>query len=96
MPDDAITADMRTIIDAAAGRATSPAAPAAAALPAGLTEREAEVLRLVAQGLTNPQIGERLFISPRTVNAHLTTIYRKLEVSTRAGAASFAVAHGLE
>ena len=43
--------------------------------PAGLTVREVDVLRLVAQGLTDAQVAERLVISPRTVNAHLTSIY---------------------
>ena len=71
------------------------AAPAAAALPAGVSEREIEVLRLLAQGLTNAQIGERLFISPRTVNAHLTSIFRKLGVRSRSAATRFAVERGL-
>jgi DNA-binding NarL/FixJ family response regulator len=59
--------------------------------PAGLTEREVEVLRLVARGLTNREVGERLFISPHTVNMHLRSIFGKLEVSTRAEATRFAV-----
>lgn len=63
--------------------------------PAALTDREAEVLRLVAKGFTNAQVAERLFISPRTVNAHLRTIYGKLGVSSRAAATRFAVEHGL-
>jgi DNA-binding CsgD family transcriptional regulator len=45
---------------------------------AGLTGREVEVLRLVARGMTNAQAGESLFISPRTVDTHLTSIYNKL------------------
>jgi predicted ATPase/DNA-binding NarL/FixJ family response regulator len=60
-----------------------------------LTEREREVLRLLAQGLTNPQIAEQLIISPRTVHAHLRAIYGKLEVSSRSAATRFAVEHGL-
>ena len=55
-----------------------------------LSVRELEVLRLVAAGLTNAQTAERLFISPRTVNAHLTSIYRKLDVPSRAAAIRFA------
>jgi len=64
-------------------------------LPGGLSEREAEVLRLIAAGLTNAQTAERLFLSPRTVGAHLQRIYDKLGVSRRAGAGRFAIAHRL-
>jgi predicted ATPase/DNA-binding CsgD family transcriptional regulator len=60
-----------------------------------LTKREIEILRLVAQGLTDTQIAKRLVLSPRTVNAHLTSIYRKLDVNSRAAATRFAVEHGL-
>jgi DNA-binding CsgD family transcriptional regulator len=63
--------------------------------PAGLSAREVEVLRLVASGLTNAQVAERLFLSPRTINAHLTTIYTKLNVPSRAAAIRFALDHGL-
>lgn len=52
----------------------------------GLTSREIEVLRLIADGLTNRQIAKRLVISQRTVNAHLRSIYKKLEVNTRTAA----------
>jgi DNA-binding NarL/FixJ family response regulator len=62
---------------------------------AGLTEREIEVLRLVAQGLTNAQIAEHLVVSPLTVNAHLRSIFNKLDVTRRAAAARFAAEHGL-
>jgi DNA-binding CsgD family transcriptional regulator len=64
-------------------------------LPAGLTAREVEVLRLVATGLTNAQVAERLFLSPHTINAHLTTIYAKLDVPSRAAAIRFAFDHDL-
>jgi len=63
--------------------------------PAGLTAREVEVLRLVAEGLSNAQVAERLGLSPRTVNAHLTTIYGKLGVTTRGAAIRFALDHDL-
>lgn len=66
-----------------------------ASLPGGLTGREVEVLQLVAQGLTDAQVGEQLFISPRTVSQHLRTIYGKLGVSSRAGAVRWAVEQGL-
>jgi DNA-binding NarL/FixJ family response regulator len=59
--------------------------------PAGLTAREVEVLRLVAQGLTDNQVAEMLIISPRTVNWHLSSIYSKLQVSSRSAATRFAI-----
>ena len=53
------------------------------------------MLRLVAEGLTNAQVAERLFLSPRTINAHLNRIYAKLDVATRAAAVRFAADHDL-
>ena len=69
--------------------------PRAQPYPAGLTTREVEVLRLVAQGLTNFKVATELVISPRTVNTHLGSIYRKLNTSSREIAARFALEHGL-
>jgi predicted ATPase/DNA-binding CsgD family transcriptional regulator len=69
--------------------------PAPASYPAGLSDREAEVLKQVAKGLTNAQVGRDLFISPRTVDRHLDSIYRKLGVSSRAAAARWAAENGL-
>jgi DNA-binding NarL/FixJ family response regulator len=63
--------------------------------PDGLTTREVEVLRLVAQGLTDAHIAEHLIISPRTVNTHLTSIYSKIQVSSRSGATRYAIEHKL-
>lgn len=63
--------------------------------PAGLTVREVEVLRLVANGLTNAQIAQQLVISTRTVNAHMRSIYNKLEISSRTAATRFAIDHHL-
>jgi DNA-binding CsgD family transcriptional regulator len=63
--------------------------------PAGLTSREVEVLQLVALGLSNADIGERLVVSPRTVHAHLRSIFDKLGVTTRTGAAHEAVRLGV-
>ena len=51
-------------------------------LPAGLTQREAEVLRLVAGGLTNNEIATELFLSPKTVSRHLSNIFTKIGVSS--------------
>jgi DNA-binding NarL/FixJ family response regulator len=55
--------------------------------PAGLTAREVEVLRLVADGLTNPEIAARLFISDKTVEHHVSRILGKLDVPSRRDAA---------
>jgi len=63
--------------------------------PCALTEREVEVLRLLARGLTNKQIAARLVVSPRTVQHHVAHIYPKIGRRTRAGAAMFAMEHGL-
>ena len=64
-------------------------------LPSGLTEREAQVLRLVAGGLTNNEIANQLFLSPKTVSRHLSNIFTKIGVSSRASATAFAAAHHL-
>ncbi len=64
-------------------------------LPAGLTEREVEVLRLVAAGLTNNEIAAELFLSTKTVSRHLSNIFTKIGVSSRAGATAFAFEHEL-
>ncbi len=63
--------------------------------PDELSGREIEVLRLVAQGLTDAQIAELLVISPRTVNAHLRSIYSKLGITSRHAATRYAIAHRL-
>ena len=60
-----------------------------------LTKREVEVLRLVARGLTDAQVAQALIISPRTVNAHLRTIYSKLNITSRNAATHFALEHHL-
>jgi predicted ATPase/DNA-binding CsgD family transcriptional regulator len=74
----------------------APASPKEASAPSSLlSKREAEILTLVAGGLTNPQVAHRLYLSPRTVGQHLRSIYRKLGVSSRAAAAKAAVEHDL-
>jgi two-component system, NarL family, response regulator NreC len=65
------------------------------ARPRDLSARELEVLRLVALGHTNPEIAERLYISPRTVEAHRSRINHKLGMTTRADVVRFALDHGL-
>ncbi len=61
--------------------------------PAGLTTREMDVLRLLAQGLTSAQIAERLVIGLVTVNSHVRSIYSKLGVTSRAAATRYAMEH---
>jgi HD-GYP domain-containing protein (c-di-GMP phosphodiesterase class II)/predicted DNA-binding protein (UPF0251 family) len=63
--------------------------------PADLTDRQVEVLRLVARGLSNAEIADRLVLSRRTVEHHVQDAYIKIGVATRAGAAMFAMQHGL-
>ena len=59
--------------------------------PAGLTEREVEVLRWLARGLSNQEIADKLVLSKRTVHAHLRSIYGKLDVTTRSAATRIAI-----
>ena len=94
--DDLGAALLNREIEALARRARLAVEPAAPVAPEpedahGLTPREAEVLDLVADGLTNRQIGERLFITPKTAGLHVSHILAKLNVDSRVKAA--AVAH---
>jgi HD-GYP domain-containing protein (c-di-GMP phosphodiesterase class II) len=73
----------------------APPARARVSLPSGLTAREVEVLQLVAAGSTRKQVAEALVVSEGTVRSHLEHIYSKIGVSNRAGAALFAMEHGL-
>jgi DNA-binding NarL/FixJ family response regulator len=61
----------------------------------GLSRREMDVLRLVVEGHSNPEIATSLFISPKTVRNHMTNILAKLGVESRTAAATFAVRHDL-
>ena len=90
-------ADLVPLAEKIVGSDQSEAIPPSASTPdsAGLTPRELDVLRLVATGLTNAQVAERLTVTPRTVNAHLTAIYSKLGVQSRAGAIRYALEHDL-
>lgn len=79
-------------------RGGSPPAPSESLPPdrliEPLSEREADVLRLLAQGLTNKDIAQTLILSVRTVEAHLRSVYGKLGVRSRTEAALWAVKHG--
>jgi DNA-binding NarL/FixJ family response regulator len=83
------------IVQRARGRRATRGGDAPAVATAGLTERELEVLRFVAQGLDNSEIAQKLFLSPTTVKRHLSTIFSKLGVSNRVQAAIWAVRAGL-
>lgn len=90
--------DARTteIVLLAAGQGASrQASMGRAALPGGLSRREAEVLRLAARGLTTREIADRLFISPKTADHHIQHAYTKIGVSSRAAAALWAMQHGI-
>ena len=65
------------------------------AIPFGLSQREVEVLRLVVEGMTDGEIAEQLYLSPRTISTYLSSIYNKLEVNSRAAAAAITVRSGL-
>jgi len=84
----------RTLMAAVATREAPPASPAPAP-PDELTERELEVLRLIAAGLNNRQIADRLVISEKTVKTHVSSILAKLRVEDRTQAAVYALRHGL-
>jgi len=75
--------------------AEKPAPSSTPQYPNGLTEREVEVLRLVAAGLSNPEIAEKMIISRRTVEAHLRSIFAKTEVTSSAAATRFALENNL-
>jgi DNA-binding CsgD family transcriptional regulator len=82
------------VADELAGTAP-PTRPPSAAERAGLTAREAEVLRLLAAGRSDPEIAAELFLSPRTVQWHVGNLLRKLGLRSRAAVAAHAARHGL-
>jgi DNA-binding NarL/FixJ family response regulator len=66
-----------------------------AALPVAFSDREREILRLVATGCDNRAIGDRLYLSPSTVKSHVSRVLDKLGVDNRVQAAAYAIRHGL-
>ncbi len=97
LPLGQLPVEIVAILDAAAaspsrGMASIPADPAHGT---GLTARELEVLRLIVEGRSNREIAETLFVSPRTVDNHVTNILAKLEVKSRTAAVAAARRLGL-
>lgn len=90
-------AGLAALVDARAESASpAPSEPVhRAALPAGLTAREADVLRLIAAGRTNKEIADALVVSLATVERHITNLYGKIDARGRADATTFALRHGL-
>ena len=85
-----LDADAAAAVLAAVGRAGAPGRAAG-----GLTEREVEVVRLLARGLQTKQVARALGVSVKTADHHVQHAYAKIGVSTRAGATLFAMEHGL-
>jgi non-specific serine/threonine protein kinase len=92
---DAVVALATAIVRPATERQETQPVAEKSECPNDLTPREVEVLRLVAAGLSNPQIAEQLVLSVRTVDAHLRSIFAKLEVTSRTAATRFALEHGI-
>ncbi|HVC39424.1 MAG TPA: response regulator transcription factor [Candidatus Dormibacteraeota bacterium] len=78
------------LVAAAGSRASRPAV-----LPDGLTDREGEVLGLIAEGLSNPQIASQLYVSEATVKTHVNRIFAKTSSRDRSQATAYALRHGL-
>ena len=98
-PEQALAAQGRTSVPTATpippADTSAPPAKSPTTYPAGLTAREVEVLRLLAQGLTSAQIAEQLMIGVVTVNFHVRSIYSKLGVTSRSAATRYAIEHHL-
>lgn len=105
LPPDAIVTALRDEVatgrlaqrevEAVLGAVAGATSPLESRRPADLTEREVDVLRLIARGRTNKQAATDLGISPKTVNTHVEHIYAKASVTTRAAATLFAIEHNL-
>jgi DNA-binding NarL/FixJ family response regulator len=88
-------AAQRQVVAALSEPAAAPAAASAPELPDELTPREAQVLALIAEGLTNSEIAERLVVSAATVKSHVNHIFAKIGARDRAQAVVYAYANGI-
>jgi DNA-binding NarL/FixJ family response regulator len=88
-------ASVQATLLAAAGTGGAPRRDEPRELPDGLTRREAEILSLIAQGMTNPEIADALVLSNHTVKSHINRIFTKTRSRDRAAATQYAQAHGL-
>ncbi len=95
-PLAAIVADLRDLEPRDGATPAEPKIdPVAAARALGLTPREHEIVALMAQGLTDREIAERLFISRKTASNHVTAVLAKRNLATRSAVGVFAIRHGL-
>jgi len=92
-PTTSLMAGCKVLVEAIADG--PPSGPAPASLPDGLTPREAEVLTLIAAGLSNAEIAERLVVSEATVKSHVNHMLAKIGARDRAQAVGYAYRHGL-
>jgi len=90
-----MAAEGKTYLNPSLGARIAAAPPAPTGPPDDLTERELEVLRLIALGHTNSEIADQLYLSVRTVESHRANIQQKLHLSTRADLVRYALDHGL-
>ena len=93
--DEAIQTKVVAAVTAGAGPEPAASGPEKAELPDDLTAREAEVLGLIAGGLSNQEIAERLVVSPATVKSHVNHLFAKIGARDRAQAVGYAYRHGL-
>ena len=94
-PEQALSAQEQAMVLSPTTTMTALAATPSQTYPAGLTAREVQVLRFVANGLTNAEIAEELRLSEKTIAHHLTHIFNKTTSENRAAAAAFAIRHSL-
>ena len=90
-----LSPEVQSRLVAAASTSAPQDEPPGAPLPDGLTQREAEILALIAQGLTNPEISVRLFLSSHTVKTHISRIFAKTGSRDRAAAIGYAHRHNI-